>query len=205
MSEAWPRAARPAPEVVQRRSVVAEAAANGDATPARDHLADSDDRVRETALRSLHRLGELDQHQLDQAAADDSARVRRGLADVGATDRRVRVADLITDPDESVCEVACWAAGERGSADAALIELLATVATKHAEPLCRESAVAALGAIGSPLGLPAILAATSDKATVRRRAVLALAPFDSPEVTEALERALEDRDWQVRQAAEDLL
>ena len=53
-------------------------------------------------------------------------------------------------------------------------------------------------------GLPAILAATSDKATVRRRAVLALAPFDGPEVTDALERARTDRDWQVRQAAEDL-
>jgi len=40
---------------------------------------------------------------------------------------------------------------------------------------------------------------------VRRRAVLALAPFDGPEVDEALRTALEDRDWQVRQAAEDLL
>jgi hypothetical protein len=34
---------------------------------------------------------------------------------------------------------------------------------------------------------------------------LALAPFDGPEVTAALEKALLDRDWQVRQAAEDLL
>jgi HEAT repeat protein len=65
--------------------------------------------------------------------------------------------------------------------------------------------VAALGAIGDPAGLPAILAGMSDKATVRRRAVLALAPFDGPEVLEALERARTDRDWQVRQAAEDLL
>ena len=56
-----------------------------------------------------------------------------------------------------------------------------------------------------PAGLPAILAATHDKATVRRRAVIALAPFEGPEVDEALERAREDRDWQVRQAAEDLL
>ena len=68
----------------------------------------------------------------------------------------------------------------------------------------REAAVAALGAIGDPAGLPAILAATSDKPAVRRRAVLALAPFDGPEVDAALERALSDRDWQVRQAAEDL-
>ena len=54
-------------------------------------------------------------------------------------------------------------------------------------------------------GLGAILAATSDKATVRRRAVIALAPFDGPDVQDALERARSDRDWQVRQAAEDLL
>jgi HEAT repeat protein len=40
---------------------------------------------------------------------------------------------------------------------------------------------------------------------VRRRAVLALAPFDGPEVTAALARAATDPDWQVRQAAEDLL
>jgi HEAT repeat protein len=43
-----------------------------------------------------------------------------------------------------------------------------------------------------------------DKPAVRRRAVLALASFDGPGVEEALERALVDRDWQVRQAAEDL-
>ncbi|MEY3679413.1 MAG: hypothetical protein RL547_25, partial [Actinomycetota bacterium] len=37
------------------------------------------------------------------------------------------------------------------------------------------------------------------------RAVLALAPFDGPDVQAALKKALDDRDWQVRQAAEDLL
>ena len=64
--------------------------------------------------------------------------------------------------------------------------------------------MAALGAIGDVRGLPAILAATSDKPAVRRRAVIALAPFDGPEVDAALARARDDRDWQVRQAAEDL-
>ena len=65
--------------------------------------------------------------------------------------------------------------------------------------------MAALGAIGDEAGLPAILAATTDKATVRRRAVIALAPFEGPEVDAALETARTDRDWQVRQAAEDQL
>ena len=64
--------------------------------------------------------------------------------------------------------------------------------------------MAALGAIGDERGVEAIVAATSDKPAVRRRAVLALAPFDGPTVDAAIERALTDRDWQVRQAAEDL-
>ena len=69
----------------------------------------------------------------------------------------------------------------------------------------REAAVAALGAIGDERGLTAILKACDDKPTVRRRAVLALAPFDGDDVKAALTKALDDRDWQVRQAAEDLL
>jgi HEAT repeat protein len=52
--------------------------------------------------------------------------------------------------------------------------------------------------------VPAILAATRDKPAIRRRAVIALAPFDGPEVDAALDAAMSDRDWQVRQAAEDL-
>jgi HEAT repeat protein len=68
----------------------------------------------------------------------------------------------------------------------------------------REAAVAARGAIGSERGLAAILAATTDKPAVRRRAVLALAPFEGDDVEAAIDRALGDRDWQVRQAAEDL-
>ena len=72
------------------------------------------------------------------------------------------------------------------------------------DALVREAAVAALGAIGDEAGRAAILAALDDKATVRRRAVLALAPFEGPDVDAALAAAREDRDWQVRQAAEDL-
>jgi len=82
---------------------------------------------------------------------------------------------------------------------------LMAVAADHEDPLCREAAVAALGAIGDEAGLPAILAATGDKPAVRRRAVIALAPFEGEDVDAALQRALEGRDRQVRQAAEDLL
>ena len=44
-----------------------------------------------------------------------------------------------------------------------------------------------------------------DKPAIRRRAVLALAAFDDEQVETRLRAALEDHDWQVRQAAEDQL
>ena len=65
--------------------------------------------------------------------------------------------------------------------------------------------MAALGAIGDRGGLPAVLAALDDKPAVRRRAAVALAAFEGPDVDRALRKCLEDRDWQVRQVAEDLL
>ncbi len=81
---------------------------------------------------------------------------------------------------------------------------LARVAAEHADALCRESAIAALGAIGDPRGLPAVLAGLNDKPAVRRRSVISLAPFDGLEVEAALERAGRDRDRQVRAAAAEL-
>jgi HEAT repeat protein len=57
--------------------------------------------------------------------------------------------------------------------------------------------------------LAAVLSALGDKAAVRRRAVIALAGFDDAfegdDVQGALRKAVSDPDWQVRQAAEDLL
>jgi hypothetical protein len=64
--------------------------------------------------------------------------------------------------------------------------------------------VATLGALGDGRGLAAILHGCGDSPAVRRRAVLALAPFSGPEVDAALAAARADRDWQVRQAAEDI-
>jgi HEAT repeat protein len=111
----------------------------------------------------------------------------------------------LADADPRIVEVAAWASGEREPPEPGVVAVLAALVTGHPDALCREAAVAALGAIGDPLGLPAVLAACDDKATVRRRAVLALAPFDGPAVDAALARATGDRDLQVRHAAEDLL
>ncbi len=112
---------------------------------------------------------------------------------------------MLQDPATSVVEAAAWAAGEQETVDDDVLLTLVDLATGATDPLVREAAVAALGAIGDARGLPAILAGCVDKPAIRRRAVLALAPFEGPAVDAALAAVLEDRDWQVRQAAEDLV
>jgi HEAT repeat protein len=174
-------------------------------------VSDRDPVVRAAALGALARAGSdrrfLAAWQL--GTADEDARVRRRAAELGpGADERggaptAALVALLEDPDVTVAEAAAWALGEIGARPA--VAALAAVATGHRDPLAREAAVAALGAVGDPAGLDAVLAACGDVATVRRRAVLALAPFDGPAVEGALQRALGDRDWQVRQAAEDLL
>ena len=167
--------------------------------------------MRATALGALARAGGLDANDLIAALADPAPLMRgRAIEIIAAAGSDplasgVSLLPLLEDPDASVIEVAAWACGERSPAEPGAVGALTALVTGHDDPLVREASVAALGSIGDPAGLPAILAATSDKATVRRRAVLALAPFEGPEVTEALERARTDRDWQVRQAAEDLM
>ena len=153
------------------------------------------------------------------AATDPDPAVRRRVAELGpplaargGVDREAVGAALVarlSDDDVTVVEAAAWALGELGSAPQGgtftdAVSALAAVATDHGDALAREAAVAALGAIGDERGRAAILAACSDKPAVRRRAVLALAPFVGPDVDAALERAATDRDWQVRQAAEDM-
>jgi HEAT repeat protein len=142
------------------------------------------------------------------AAIDDpdpAVRARAAEVAVGLGAPAAPVAlQALADPDARVVEAGCFALGELGGTAMNAVATLSAVGRDHPDPLCREAAVAALGAIGDPSGLPAILHATSDKPAIRRRAVLALAPFEGPEVDATLERALSDRDWQVRQAAEDL-
>jgi HEAT repeat protein len=112
----------------------------------------------------------------------------------------------LNDRDVTVVETAAWALGELtdDAVTAGAVGPLTEVVRTHRDPLAREAAVAALGALGDDAGLPAILEACRDKPAVRRRAVLALAPFEGTEVEAAIDAALTDRDWQVRQAAEDL-
>jgi HEAT repeat protein len=171
-------------------------------------LSDDVPSVRATALAGLERAGMLADDRLRRALRDGDASVRRRAAQLAARHPGVCLLDLLHDDDAGVVEMAAWAAGEQPDPAPLTVQALASVARDHDDPLCREAAVAALGAIGEPAGpagLAAILAATHDRPAVRRRAVLALAPFDGDDDDAALHRALQDRDWQVRQAAEDLL
>ena len=113
------------------------------------------------------------------------------------------VCAALDDPDALVAVAAAWFLAERRVVRA--VPALAAMATGHGDARCREAAVAALGALGDPAGLPAVLDALHDSPTVRRRATVALAGFDDPRVTPALRSAMADRDWQVRQAAGELL
>jgi len=187
-----------------RRRQVALAGHLGDRATAEAALGDTDDSIRELAIGALERLDALDDEQLGDLADDPAVRVRRRLAELLATHAAVDPHRLLHDDDPTVIEVAAWAMGERETVDDAVLDRLIELATEADDPLVRESAAAALGAIGDPRGLPAILTACDDKPAIRRRAVLALAPFEGPDVEAAIDRALEDRDWQVRQSAEDL-
>ena len=160
--------------------------------------------VRNAALSALARREALAAADLLSALADPSPEVRAHAAELAAGRREIDLAGALEDGAARVVEAAAWACGEHPAPAPGIVSRLCEIATSHPDALCRETAVAALGAIGDEKGLAAVLTATGDRATVRRRAVLALAAFSGPEVDEALERATGDRDWQVRQAAEDL-
>ena len=171
--------------------------------------ADPEPRVRAAALGARVRIGTDAFGSWSAACTDPDPIVRRRAAELAP---RVDGADpdlviaLTADDDAGVAEAACWALGELAVDDGSAPRVdaaLESTARDHDDALVREAAVAALGSRG--VGLGTILHACGDKPAVRRRAVLALAPFEGLEVTAALERALTDRDWQVRQAAEDLL
>ena len=192
------------PSPTERRRDAALAGHTDDEAAARQALGDPDAGTRAVALGALARLGRLADDDLRDALGDPSPAVRSRAVELAVPATGIDLVPLLRDPDPFLAEQAAWALGER-TPDPEAVAALAATTGDHEDPLVREAAVAALGALGHPDGLPAVLAATTDKPAVRRRAVLALAAFDGPEVDAALRRALGDRDRQVRQAAEDLL
>lgn len=185
----------------------------GDEATARQGVAGPDPVARQIALGALERMGALTDGDVDVALGDIDPAVRRRAAMLAAKRPATDLMPALYDTDATVVEAAAWAAGEQvqireisgETVGEPVLERLIALAGTAPDPQVREAAVASLGSIGDPRGLPAILAACKDKPAVKRRAVLALAPFEGPEVDAALAEALADRDWQVRQAVEDLL
>jgi len=194
--------------IARRRAQAAAEGFTGDPQGARSYLKDPHPAVRSAGLSALCRLDACRPAEARRALADPSPWVRRSACELARSLPRTTgvgaaIRALLMDSDPSVIEAACFAVGERS--DRAACSTLDAIARGHDDPLCREAAVAALGAIGSAKGRAAILAALDDLPAVRRRAVVALAAFEGPEVDAALKARLTDRDWQVRQAAEDVL
>lgn len=186
-----------------RFGVIAAGFSN-DFETARDHLDHNDSLVRASALRALHRMNQLVSSNLVSALSDIDSEVRRTAVECAVKFPDVGVHLFLDDEDVFVAEMAAWCLGERQVSDDE-INALIHATTNHQESVVREACAAALGSIGDQRGLQAILIACSDKPAVRRRAILALAPFDGDEVDQALQTALTDRDWQVRQNAEILI
>jgi len=186
-----------------RRTVVALGYEQSE-SEARSFLQHEDSVVRELALGALHRMQALTDADLALALRDDDRLVRRRVAELGALFPGVDLAPLLADLEPVVVEMAVWAYGEREQVDDNTLQTIISLTKDHDDQLVREAGAAALGAIGDERGVPAILRACGDKPAVRRRAVLALAPFSGPEIEAAIDTALTDRDWQVRQSAEDL-
>ena len=210
-----PAVLKNSPIATERRTAAAMAGHLNDVETARQLLNDDDPDVRATAIGALNRLQVLTETELLNGLGDNHTLVvRRALRESirwqGEVDTPIattvaqQIEQLLDHADPLVVEAAAWASGERPTLESTIDRLMQLV-EHHEDALVRESAVAALGAIGNERALPAILLATNDRATVRRRAIIALAPFSGDDVDAALQKALSDRDWQVRQAAEDLL
>ena len=169
--------------------------------------------VREAALATVVKLN-LDAGKHIVNALEDADRGVRKRAvelviDLSNNHEHIsKVLVLLDDSSTFVVETVCWVIGEIGNNYENVNEAVSKVsqvALNHDDSLCREAAVACLGSLGHIDGLATLLKVLDDKPNVRRRATLALAPFEGHEVEEALKRKLKDRDLQTRQAAEDLL
>ena len=173
----------------------------------RTHLRGPLPRHRILALRGVVRQRLVNSDDWKSALRDPVVEVRReALNQIAHVEIEGDVyADLVhclDDEDALVVDGAVFALGEH--LYVAAVERMCVIATSHDDARCRESAVAALGAIGDDRARPAILGALDDKPPVRRRAIVALANFEGPDIDEALERASQDRDWQVRAAVNQL-
>ena len=173
------------------------------------HLDDALARRRVLALRAASRRSMISDERWRRALSDPDVDVRReslallaGASSAAVTPVLNLVVAALGDDDALVVDAAAFALGEH--LHEAAVDALMAVASTHEDPRCRESAIAALGAIGADRSRGTIIAALDDRPAVRRRAIVALANFEGPDIEAALARAREDRDWQVRAAVDQL-
>lgn len=190
-----------------RRRQIISAGFNGNHELIRSELGGSDPVLWRSALFAAERSSILDPADVLAALASPDPDIQHSGWTILA--RRPTLLDnnqtteAFARCSPEVRELACFALGEREphpSLTAALIGF-----STDEDPLVRESVVAALGSLGDPDGEAVVLAGCTDTVSIRRRAVLALIAFDSPASRHALEQLTQDRDWQVRDAAVELL
>ena len=158
---------------------------------------DADPRVRAAALGALVRAAPDDAVDPWRARASPTPPPRCAVAPPSSRPRsatrharRAPLLALLDDPDVTVVEAAAWALGELGDARGrrrrgrrARARSRASTATRwRAKPRSRRSARSV-----TATRCPRSSHACHDKPAVRRRAVLALAPFDGPEVDAAID------------------
>ncbi len=164
-------------------------------------LADPDVEVRRTVVSGLTSVDALD--ELAAAAADPDPLVRiaaaKGVAAVGDPRGAATLIDLAGDPDPLVRAAALTGLAQTGCGDSAA-SVAAAAITDPAWQV-RQGAAIALSAADPESAAPHLIAAvTDDNLDVRKAAVRALAEriAEYPEVTAALQTALEDPDADVR-------
>ena len=153
----------------RRQLLLAET--NRDIEKVRRARQDPDPHTRALALGSLDRLDELSNEHLVDGLGDIDRDVRIRAIELAYKRRGIELVSSLSDEDDLVVETAAWALGEREDDDPDTLAALITVAENHTISICREAAIAALGAIGDARGIPAILKGLDDRAPVRRRAV----------------------------------
>lgn len=188
-----------------------------------DHPEDS---VRTVAVGAAARCGLLTPQLLDRLLEDRSGRVRRraiaASEAVGELNEILarHISNLLEDDDLSVAIASLDAVARNGWLDrlgqvcdlarnaptAIREQSVVTIAELHQQGGADQTpSSVTLGDVGPADEAVVIAAALGDVATVRRRAVAALAAFDTTAAEEALRAGLNDRDLQVRQICEDLL
>jgi HEAT repeat protein len=170
-------------------------------------LKDPSPMVQAAAVRALgetgsERAAELLMGLLRDESSPLRAQASSALGKIGKAGLPRLIAAL-KDPRPSVRALASEALGEQRSGDSvlALVDLVTNDSSA-----ARAAGVEALGKIGAPAGLNAILLVMrTGSVTVRRKSIVALIHFPDPRVVDALIFELGDKDDEARQAAASAL